>query len=73
MRKILLSAAALSMVAGTSVAQAAPVDARAAANVEGESLDGISILPLLLGLAAIIGAIFVIADDDDDTTIPVSV
>lgn len=73
MRKILLSAAAISMVAGTTVAQAAPVDARVGANVEGESLDGLSLLPLLLGLAAIIGVIFVIADDDEDTDVPISI
>ena len=72
MRKLLLSAAAISMVAGTTVAQAAPVDARVGANVEGESLAGFSVIPLLLGLGAVIAAIFVISDDDEDDDIPFS-
>lgn len=77
MRKLLLSAAAISMVAGTTVAQAAPIDApRTGAEIEGEGLSGVGILPLLLGLGAIIFAIYVIVDDnedDDDSEIPISV
>jgi hypothetical protein len=76
MRKFFMGAAAAAMIAGSSVAQAAPVaDARSAAAVEGESFAGTRGTHLLLGLfaAVLLGlVIWQINDNDADDGFPVS-
>lgn len=74
MRKTLLTLAAASLVAGTTVAQAATVAPRTGAtleNAEGLKGRGGTILPIILALAVIIG-IIVITDDDDEEDLPFS-
>jgi hypothetical protein len=76
MRKFIMGAAAAAMVAGSSVAQAAPIaDVRSAPAVEGESLRGTGGTHLLLGLFAAVLLGFVlwqINDNDADDNFPVS-
>ena len=76
MRKFMMGAAAAAMVAGSSVAQAAPVaDVRTAPAVEGESLRGEGGTHLLLGLfaAALLAlALWGINDNDRDDNFPAS-
>ena len=72
MRKSLLSIAAASLIASTTVAQAAPVaDVRDAAPVDQiEGLagdgDGTTIIPIILGVAALLIILLVTGDDDED-------
>lgn len=75
MRKSLLTLAATSLVASTTVAQANEVvDTRLGSEVvmaEGLEGGGGTILPILLGVAAII-LIIVVSDDDDEDEAPFS-
>jgi len=76
MRKFFMGAAAAAMIAGSSVAQAAPVaDVRSDAAIEGESLSGTGGTHLLLGLlaAVLLGiALWQINDNDADDNFPFS-
>jgi hypothetical protein len=64
-KKAAVAMAAVSMVASPVVAFAAPaVDVRAVSAVEGESEAGVSWALILLGLAAVVGLIVVVSDDD---------
>ena len=75
MRKFFMGAAAAAMIAGSTVAQAAPVaDVRTAPVAQGESLRGAGGTHLLLGLFAAILLGFVIwqiNDNDADDNFPV--
>lgn len=69
MRKTILTIAAASLMAGSTVAQAAPIQAetaRAGAQIEnGENLFGSTLLPIIIAVAAAI-VIIAVADDDKD-------
>ena len=77
MRKFIVGAAAAAMVAGSSVAQAAPVaapveDIRAASVAQGEDLRG-STLWLALLAAVLLGlVIWQINDNDGEDNLPTS-
>jgi len=65
LRNVALATAALSLAASPAIAEAA--FERSNAPVEGESeLAGSGILIAVLGAAAVIGGIILIADNDDD-------
>lgn len=70
MKKSLLSIAAASLIASTTVAQAAPVaDVRDAALIEQtEGLDGegTTIIPIILGVAVLLAVLLLTGDDDED-------
>ena len=68
MRKFFMGAAAAAMIAGSTVAQAAPVaDVRTAPVAQGESLAGTGGTHILLGFV-----IWQINDNDADDNFPVS-
>ena len=68
MRKLIFGAAAAAMVAGSTIAQAAPVaDARAGSPVaEGEELAGSALWLGLLAAGLLAFVIFQINDDEED-------
>ncbi len=73
MRKSLLTVAAASLVASTTVAQAAPVvDVRDAAPIaqaealSGDDGEGTTIIPIILGVAALIALLLLTGDDEED-------
>ena len=68
-RNIALATAALSLAASPAIAQAA--FERSVAPVEGENeiAGGSGVLIGLLGAAAVIGAILIIADDEEDEAV----
>lgn len=74
MRKSLLTIAAASLVAGTTVAQATPVaDVRDAAPVaQADALsgdddgEGTTIVPIVLGLAGLIALLLLTGDDEEE-------
>ena len=71
MRKSLLTIAAASMVAGSTIAQAAPMadvrDAAPVAEVEGlAGEEGTTIIPIILGVAALIALLLLTGDDEED-------
>lgn len=75
MRNVIMGAAAAAMLAGSSVAQAAPVaidSARAGSSVSGEELRGRSGTHLLLGALALGILIFILfqINDNEDEDLP---
>lgn len=76
MRKLFLGAAAAAMIAGSSVAQAAPVDRAALPVSDAEELGGAGGAPLLLGLLAaglLVFILFQVNDQDgEDIDLPTS-
>ena len=77
MRNVIMGAAAAAMLAGSSVAQAAPVaieSPRAGTSVTGEELRGKSGTHLLLGALALGILIFILfqINDDEDDQVPIS-
>lgn len=77
MRNVIMGAAAAAMLAGSSVAQAAPVaieSARASSSVSGEELRGSNGTHLLLGALALGILIFVLfqINDNEDEDLPTS-
>ncbi|MHA6317739.1 hypothetical protein ACXYN8_08765 [Altererythrobacter sp. CAU 1778] len=70
MRKTVMTIAAASLMAGSTIAQAAPVQAdaaRAGAQIEdSENLFGSTLLPIILAVAAAIVIIAVSSDDEDE-------
>lgn len=72
MRKSLLTITAASLIASSTVAQAAPVvdvrDAAPIGQVEGLSGDdeGTTIIPIILGIGALIAILLLTGDDEED-------
>lgn len=65
LKKTAVAMAAMSMIASPVVASAATaVDVRALSAIENENDEGASLPLILLGLAAVIGLIVIISDDD---------
>ncbi|HLV06296.1 MAG TPA: hypothetical protein VKY80_01335 [Croceibacterium sp.] len=69
-KKLMMSAAAATLVAAPIAAQAAPVRAPAPTS-DSEELAGGLLLPALIALAVAVG-IYLIVDDGDDDDLPVS-
>ncbi|MGB3752272.1 MAG: hypothetical protein WA954_00055 [Parerythrobacter sp.] len=73
MKKILISAAAVSMVLAPVAVTAAPAIERSVAVAQQEDeLAGSGIILGILAAAAIIAGILLIASDDDDDDVPIS-
>ena len=76
MRKLIFGAAAAAMIAGSSVAQAAPMDRAAAPVSASEQLGGEGSAPLLLGLLAAGLLVFILfqinEQDGEDVDLPTS-
>lgn len=73
MKKIISSAVAATLLVGSTAANAAPVFDRDATPVEqAENLEGLNLLLVLFGIAAVIGGIILIEGDEDDDTLPTS-
>ncbi|NJS15047.1 MAG: hypothetical protein HC788_11065 [Sphingopyxis sp.] len=69
-KKALVASAATSMLLAPVAASAAPIaDLRAVSAVDGASeMEGSSWIFILLGVAAAVGLIVVVSDDDDPTS-----
>ncbi len=68
LKKAAVAFAAASMIASPIAASAAPVaDIRAASAIE-ESSEAVSLPLILLGLAAVVGLIVIVSDDDSPSS-----
>ena len=74
MRKVILGAAAAAMLAGSSMAQAAPVARVSAPAGEAEGLGGRNGAEVIVGIIALIlvGVLVFAINDDEDENVPTS-